>query len=83
MCLRFASGKPQLDDFTDSDMLADVDTSRFTSGYVMTFAGGVVSWQLRLQKTVVVIRICVQDVLGVMCVVIKVMCDVQCAMCMV
>ena len=52
MCLRFGSCKPQLDGFTDSDMLADVHTSRSTSGYVMTFAGGAVSWQSRLQKTV-------------------------------
>ena len=52
MCLRFGSGKPQLDGFTDSDMSADVDTSRSTSGYVMTYEGGVVSWQSRLQKTV-------------------------------
>ena len=33
-------------------MSANVDTSRSTSGYVMTYAGGAVSWQLRLQKTV-------------------------------
>ena len=52
MCLQFGSGKPQLDGFTDLDMLADVDTSRSTSGYVMTYAGGAVSWQSRLQKTV-------------------------------
>ena len=38
--LRFGSGKPQLDGFTDSDMSADVDTSRSTSGYVMTYAWG-------------------------------------------
>ena len=29
-----------------------MDTSRSTSGYVMTYAGGAVSWQSRLQKTV-------------------------------
>ena len=52
MCLRFSSGKPQLDGYTDSDMSADVDISRSTSGYVMTYAGGAVSWQSRLQKTV-------------------------------
>ena len=39
-------------DFTDSDMSADVDTSRSTSGYMITYAWGGVSWQLRLQKTV-------------------------------
>ena len=53
MCLRFGSGKPQLDGYTDSDMSADVDTSRSTSGYVITYVGGAISWQLRLQKTVV------------------------------
>ena len=50
VCLRFGSSKPHLDSFTDSDMSADVDTSRSTSGYVMTYAGGVVSWQSRLQE---------------------------------
>ena len=44
MCLRFGSGKPQLDGFTDSDMSADVDTSWSTSGYVTAYVGGVVSW---------------------------------------
>ena len=28
MCLRFGSGKPQFDGFTDSDMSADVDTGK-------------------------------------------------------
>ena len=34
-------------------MSVDVDTNRSTSGYVMTYEGGAVSWQSRLQKTVV------------------------------
>ena len=42
VCLQFGAGKPL------SDMLVDVDTSRSTSGYVMTYAGGIVSWQSRL-----------------------------------
>ena len=33
-------------------MSADVDTSRSTFGYMMTYAGGAVSWQSRLQKSV-------------------------------
>ena len=33
-------------------MSADMDTSRSTFGYVMTYAGGAVSWQSRLQKTI-------------------------------
>ena len=52
MCLPFGSGKPLLEGYIDSDMLAHVDTSRSTSGYVMTYAGAVVSWQSRLQKVV-------------------------------
>ena len=39
-----------LEGFTNSDMLGDVDSIRSTSGYVMTYAGGDVSWQSRLQK---------------------------------
>ena len=41
-----------MEGYTNSDMSADVDTSRSTTGYVMTYAGGVVSWQSRLQKAV-------------------------------
>ena len=38
--------------FTDSEMSGDVDLNRSTSGYVMTYARGAVSWQSRLQKPV-------------------------------
>ena len=38
--------------YTDSDMSIDVDTSQSTSGYMTTYAGGVVSWQSKLQKAV-------------------------------
>ena len=50
MCHRYGFGKPMLEGFTDSDMLGDIDSSRSTSGYVMTYAGGAVSWQSRLHK---------------------------------
>ncbi|WKA07403.1 hypothetical protein VitviT2T_025235 [Vitis vinifera] len=50
--LTFGSGKPVLVGYTDSDMSRDVDNRRSTSGYLMTFSGGVVSWQSRLQKCV-------------------------------
>ena len=50
MCLLFSSGKLLLEGYTNLDMSANVDTSRSTSGYVMTYAGGVVSWQSRLLK---------------------------------
>ena len=44
MCLRFGLGKPLLEGFIDSDMSVDVGTNRSTSEYVMTYAGGPVSW---------------------------------------
>ena len=46
--LHFGLGNPMLEGFTDSYMSVDVDTSQSTSGYVMTYIGGVISWQLRL-----------------------------------
>ena len=53
MCLRFGSGKPILEGFTNSDISVDVDTSPSTSGYVMIYARRAVLWQLWLQKVVV------------------------------
>ena len=41
-----------MEGFTDSDMSADVDTNRSTSRYVMTYVGGAIWWQSRLQKSV-------------------------------
>ncbi|RVW11901.1 Retrovirus-related Pol polyprotein from transposon TNT 1-94 [Vitis vinifera] len=50
--LTFGGGKPILVGYTDSDMVGDVDNRRSTSGYLMTFSRGAVSWQSRLQKCV-------------------------------
>ena len=52
MCLCFRDGKPMLDGFTDSDMAGDIDSRKSTSGYLMTFVVGAVSWQSKLQKCV-------------------------------
>ena len=52
VCLSFGSGKPMLNSYTNVDMADDVDSRKFTSGYMMTFAGGTMSWQSRLQKCV-------------------------------
>ncbi|GJU24684.1 hypothetical protein Tco_1163305 [Tanacetum coccineum] len=38
--------------YTDSDLAGNKDNMKSTSGYLMTFAGGAVSWQSRLQKCV-------------------------------
>ena len=41
-----------LDGYTDTNMAGDVDSRKSKLGYLMKFAGGVVSWQSRLQKCV-------------------------------
>ena len=46
--LTVGSGKLVLVGYTNSDMAGDVDNRKSTSGYLMTFLGGVVSWQSRL-----------------------------------
>ena len=51
-CLCFGDSNPVLVGYTDADMAGDVDTRRSTSGYLITFSGGAVSWQSRLQKCV-------------------------------
>ena len=50
--LTFGSGKLVLVSYTDSNMAGDVDNRRPTLGYLMTFSGGAVFWQSRLQKSV-------------------------------
>ncbi|KAL5863382.1 hypothetical protein ACOSQ3_000896 [Xanthoceras sorbifolium] len=51
-CLCFGNCKPVLEGYTDSDMAGDMDTRKSISGYLITFAGGAVSWQSRLQKCI-------------------------------
>ncbi|KAI4347636.1 hypothetical protein L6164_008430 [Bauhinia variegata] len=41
--LCFGIGEPILHGYTDSDLARDVDTRKSTSGYLVTFAGGVVA----------------------------------------
>ena len=43
VCLCFSSGEPMLDGYTDSNMVGDVDSKKSISGFLMTFAGGVIS----------------------------------------
>ena len=52
MCLCFGSGDPILQGYTDVDYAGDMDSRKSTSGYLMTFAGGAVAWQSRLQKCI-------------------------------
>ena len=53
MKICFGGDKRTLVGYTDSDMGGDIDSRRSTSGYVIKFARGVVAWQSRLQKCVV------------------------------
>lgn len=52
MTLSFGNEKPILAGYTDADMAGDVDARKSTSGSLITFSGGAVSWQSRLQKCV-------------------------------
>jgi len=36
--------------YVDVDMAEDVDSRKSTSGYLITFAGGAVSWQSRYKS---------------------------------
>ncbi|GKF90189.1 hypothetical protein Tco_0264152, partial [Tanacetum coccineum] len=50
--ITFGNGKPMLVGYADSDLARNKDNMKSTSGYLITFAGGAVSWQSRLQKCV-------------------------------
>nr|GEY24136.1 reverse transcriptase domain-containing protein [Tanacetum cinerariifolium] len=50
--ITFGNGKPMLVGYTDSDLAGYKDNMKSTSGYLMTFAGGAISWQSRLQECV-------------------------------
>ena len=41
-----------LDGFTNAYMAKDIDPRKPTSGYLITYSGGAVSWQSKLQKCV-------------------------------
>jgi hypothetical protein len=41
-----------LDGFTDADMAGDIDSRKSNSRYLITYSGGAVSWQSRLQKCI-------------------------------
>ena len=44
-CLCFGNGNQILVGYVDADMAGDVDSRKSTSGYLITFVGGAVSWQ--------------------------------------
>ena len=50
--LCFGGDKHVLQVYTDADIVGDVDSRKSLSGYLLTFAGGLVSWQSRLQQCV-------------------------------
>ena len=52
MELCFGSGKSELVCYTDSNLGGNLEYSKSTSGYLITFRGGAISCQLRLQKCI-------------------------------
>ena len=44
----YGGDKPTLLGYLYSDMAGDIDSRRFTLGYLIKFAGGVVTWQSKL-----------------------------------
>lgn len=52
MCICYGYDKPVLKAFIDSDMARDSDTRKSVCGYLVTFGGGAVSWQSRVQKCI-------------------------------
>ena len=48
MRLCFGGDKPTLVGYSDSDMVGDIDSRRFTSGYLIKFAGGAITWHSKL-----------------------------------
>lgn len=52
VCLCYGIGGHVLDGYIDADMVSDIDSRKYSSGYRMNFTGEVVSWQSRLQKCV-------------------------------
>ena len=50
--LCFCSDKPILQVYMNADMAGDVDSIKFLSGYLITFVGGAISWQSKLQQCV-------------------------------
>lgn len=52
-CLCYGNRKTELSGYLAVDYASDVDSRKSTSSYMMTFVGGVVSRQSRLQKCIV------------------------------
>ena len=50
--LCFGGGTAMLCGYPDANMAKDIDTRKSTSGFVVLFTGGVVSWQSKLQKCI-------------------------------
>ena len=51
-CLCFVTNKLVLIGCTSAVMAGDIDFKKCTSGYLITFSRGAMSWQSRLQKCV-------------------------------
>jgi hypothetical protein len=50
----FGSGDPLLQSYVDAYYAGDEDSKKSISGYLMTYAGGVVSWKLGLEMCFII-----------------------------
>ena len=48
--MKFGDNRTMSNGYTDANMASAIDSKKSTLGYLINFVGGVVSWQLRLQK---------------------------------
>ena len=48
LCLCFDSDEPVLEEYIDVDIASDTDSKKSTSGFLMIFARGAVSWASKL-----------------------------------
>ncbi|GKV38830.1 hypothetical protein SLEP1_g46695 [Rubroshorea leprosula] len=52
MCLCYGEHESLLNGYSDADLGGDLDFRKSTSGYLMLYAGGAISWKSKLQKSV-------------------------------
>ena len=56
-CLSFGNSKPVLEGYTDADMAGDLNDRKSILGFLFTLAGGVVSWQFKLQNVLLYLQL--------------------------
>ena len=52
LCLCYGEQEPIFNGFSDADLGGDMDSNKSTSGYLMLYGGGAISWRSKLQRCV-------------------------------